>query len=191
MAITIDYSDGVTPEYVIQIPRADMTLVQASPEIRELNINDFRLELADLGDDLDGIHFSTSFFHTPPLTVSGVTLARVVEILTPFVIEFEDGLYNVNVVGGNSNISDRTLKNQVGVNTANSAGLTDLSTIQVDIELVRKLLLNRVVTDPIAGTYTVYDDDDATVYLSGALWEDTGGTIAYRAAGADRRDRLT
>lgn len=132
MAITIDYSDGVTPEYIINIPRLDMLDVTGgSPtEIRQLNVDDFRKVLADLGDDPDGMNFPTSFFHTPPLTVAGVTLARVVQILDPYVIQFEDGLYNVNIVGGNSNVSDVTIKNQVGVNTANSAGLQDPFALQ-------------------------------------------------------------
>lgn len=131
MAITIDYSDGVTPEYVIQIPRTDMTLVSSSPtEVRQLNIDAFRQELNDLMDDEVGMHFPTNHFHTAPLTISGVTLARVVEILDPYVIEFEDGSYNVNIVGGNSNVADVVVKNQVGVNTANSAGLQDPFALQ-------------------------------------------------------------
>lgn len=131
MAITIDYSDSVTPQYVINVPRADMTLVQSTPtEIRQLNINAFRTELNDLMDDEIGMHFPTNHVHTAPLTVAGVTLARVVEILDPYVVEFEDGQYNVNIVGGNSNISDVTVKNQVGVNTANSAGLQDPFALQ-------------------------------------------------------------
>ena len=132
MAITIDYSDSVTPQYVIQIPRADMLDVTAGgpTEIRQLNINDFRLQLNDLMDDVIGMHFPTNHVHVAPITVAGVTLARVVEILNPYVIEFEDGSYNVNIVGGNSNISDVTVKNQVGVNTANSAGLQDPFALQ-------------------------------------------------------------
>ncbi len=129
MAITIDYSDPA--EYIINIPRADMTLIATVPsEIRQLNIDDLRTELGDLQDDAAGVWAPTAFFHTPPLTISGVTLARVVEILDPYVIQFEDDLYNVNITGGNSNISDKTIKNQVGVNTANSAGLQDPFALQ-------------------------------------------------------------
>lgn len=50
---------------------------------------------------------------------------------------------------------------------------------------------NRVVTDPAAGTYTVYDTDDTTVLYTADLWEDADGTVPYTGTGAQRRDRLT
>jgi hypothetical protein len=130
MAITIDYLDPA--QFIINIPRLDMVDVTGgSPtEIRQLNIDSFRSTLGDLQDDAIGSWAVTAFEHTAPLTVAGVTLARVVEILDPYVIEFEDGAYNVNIVGGNSNISDVTIKNTVGVNTANSAGLQDPFALQ-------------------------------------------------------------
>ncbi len=49
---------------------------------------------------------------------------------------------------------------------------------------------NKVVTDPAAGTYTVYDADDTTVLYVADLWEDAAGTVAYSGTGAQRRDRL-
>lgn len=58
------------------------------------------------------------------------------------------------------------------------------------LRLVHAILRNRTVTDPVAGTFTVYDDDDVTVLLSGDLWEDADGTSPYASAGAERRDRL-
>jgi hypothetical protein len=57
--------------------------------------------------------------------------------------------------------------------------------------LIEKILRNRTVTDPSAGTITVYDDDNTTVLLSGDLFEDAAGTTPYDGAGAERRDRLT
>jgi len=50
---------------------------------------------------------------------------------------------------------------------------------------------NRVITDPDAGTYTVYAADDTTVLFTADLWQDADGTVPYAGAGADRRDRLT
>lgn len=49
---------------------------------------------------------------------------------------------------------------------------------------------NRVVTDPAAGTFTVYDTDDTTVLYTAALWQDADGTVPYAGSGAERRDRL-
>lgn len=126
MAISIDYST-----FVITIPKADLLVVQTTPsEIRQLNIDLFRTELGQNQASVDGMPFPRNHVHTAPLTISGVTLSRVVEVLAPYTITFEDGLYNVNIVGGNSNIADRVNKNQVGVNTANSAGLQDPFALQ-------------------------------------------------------------
>jgi len=49
---------------------------------------------------------------------------------------------------------------------------------------------NKVVTDPAAGTYTVYDDDGVTVLYVADLWENAAGTTPYSGSGAERRDRL-
>lgn len=154
MAITIDY--GHSLGYVIQIPRADMLDVTGgSPtETRQLNINDLRVALGDLQDDGAGMWAPTAFSHTPPLSVSGVTLARVVEVLTPYLIEFEDGLYNVNIVGGNSNVADVAIKNQVGVNTANSAGLQDPFALQAAAFGVGEIAIDS--TAPKSGTTFPY-----------------------------------
>jgi hypothetical protein len=49
---------------------------------------------------------------------------------------------------------------------------------------------NRVVTDPAAGTYTVYDDDDVTPLYTADIWQDAAGTVPYAGSGVERRDRL-
>jgi hypothetical protein len=58
------------------------------------------------------------------------------------------------------------------------------------LTLVQAILKNRTVTDPVAGTFTVYDTDDVTVLLTGDLWADAAGTTPYDGTGAERRDRL-
>jgi hypothetical protein len=58
-------------------------------------------------------------------------------------------------------------------------------------ELLYALAHNRVVTDPVAGTFTVYANDDTTVLYTADLWQDAAGSTPYIGAGADRRDRLT
>ena len=120
MAISIAW-----PTSVIYIPRADLALIQTTPtEIRELNINSFRLALKDLEDSAEGITFLKTHTHNTEVALGGLTYARVVEILVPYTITFEDGQYAVNLVGANSNVGDRVNVNQVSVRSANSAGLT-------------------------------------------------------------------
>lgn len=118
MAITINWATKV-----ISIPKADMTLLQASPEIRELDLNAFRLVLKDLEDDEAGMPYIHTHNHNPPVTVGGTVLARVVEIINGYTITFEDGQYAVKLTGLNSNVSDVTNVNQVSIRAANSAGL--------------------------------------------------------------------
>ena len=141
MAITIDW-----PAKVINVPKADLTLIQSSPtEILELNLNDFRLELKSLEDDEQGITWLITHIHNPPLNVGGVVLARTVEIINDYTVTFEDGQYAVNLVGANSNVGDRVNVNQVSVRSFNSAGLQDLST------LLAAAYQGRVIIDPTNG----------------------------------------
>ena len=119
MAISINWPSGV-----ISVPKADMTLVQSTPiEIRELNINTFRLRLKDLEDDAEGQVWATTHNHNTTVSVGGVTLARVVEIINGYTVTFENGSYAVNLVGANSNIGDIVNLNTVSIRAANSAGL--------------------------------------------------------------------
>ena len=120
MAITIDWGNKI-----INVPRLDLQLVQSSPtEVRQLDINAFRQTLNDLQDDPVGMAYDTTHRHVQPITVGGVTLARVVEIINGYTLTFEDGQYAVNLVGANSNLADVTNVNQVSIRSANSAGLT-------------------------------------------------------------------
>lgn len=121
MAITINWPTGV-----ISVPKADMTLIQSVPfEIRELNLDTFRLRLKDLEDDADGQVWATTHNHNTTVAVGGVILARVVEIINGYTVTFENGTYAVNLVGANSNVGDVVNLNTVSVRAANSAGLTD------------------------------------------------------------------
>lgn len=125
MAISIDWGARI-----INIPRADLTLLQSSPtEIRQLDLNEFRLTLRGLEDDPAGMAYPKTHRHNTAVTVGGVTLARVIEIVNGYTVTFEDGQYAVNLVGANSNVGDVVNVNQVSVRSANSAGLQDLSTL--------------------------------------------------------------
>jgi hypothetical protein len=125
MAISIDWGTKV-----ISVQKTDMVELQAAPtEIRQLSIDAFRLILNDLQDGADGITFPTTHLHNAAISLGGVVLSRVIEIINGYTITFQDGQYAVNLSGANSNIADVTNVNQVSVRSANSAGLQDLSTL--------------------------------------------------------------
>jgi hypothetical protein len=116
MTITVDW---VTQ--VISIEQADLTPLGGS--LYELDIDDLRLALKALEATPIGMSYPDTHSNTAPAVVGGVTLARVVLFVNGYTIVFEDDQYGVNIVGGNSNLADVLVRNQVSVNTANSAGL--------------------------------------------------------------------
>lgn len=118
MAISIDW-----PSKIIHVPKADMTLIQVSPEIRELDLYQLHLTLRDLEDDPIGIVFPRTHRHNAAVSLGGITYAATIEIINGYTITFEDDQYAVNLVGANSNVGDVVNVNQVSVRSANAAGL--------------------------------------------------------------------
>lgn len=119
MAISIDWQTKI-----ISIPKSDLTLTQSDPfEVRELDLNWFRLQLKDLEDSDEGMTFPDTHRHNTEVTLGGLTFARVIEVINGYTVSFENGHYAVNLVGANSNVGDVTNLNEVSVRTANSAGL--------------------------------------------------------------------
>jgi len=127
MATAIDWGTRV-----LTIPKADLTPV--SGELYELDTEAWRLELKALETSEDGIVFPD--IHRNPvdsgIVIAGVQYARFIEIINGFKVEFQvDGLvspddhYSVTLVGSNNNIFDEgvIVRNSVGVNSQNSAGL--------------------------------------------------------------------
>lgn len=125
MAISVDpFTD------IIYIPKADLTLVQASPEVRQLDLNAFHLWLRDWEDSSEGIPRPKTHNHSTEVELSGLNYARIVEILSPYTVEFEDGQYTVNCTGANHNISDKKVANQVSLIVNNAAGLINNAAIE-------------------------------------------------------------
>lgn len=124
MAITINPQTRV-----IFIPQADLTLVQGSNY--QLDVDSFRRQLKDIEDDpFAGIYLVDTHNHTPPVTLSGTTYARFVEIINGYTVEFEDGQYSVALKGANNNIVDVLVQNQVSVVANNSSGLIESDLIE-------------------------------------------------------------
>jgi hypothetical protein len=105
------------------VPKADLPLLQASPEVRELDVDWFRLELKDLEDDAEGMPFPDTHRHFTEVTLAGLTYARIVEIINGYTVEFENGTYTVNCTGANHNLSDVKVANSVSLIVNNAAGL--------------------------------------------------------------------
>jgi len=150
---------------IIHVPLIVMTLIQTTPtRIMQLNLDDFRKALKDLEDDSEGMAFSNTHKHNTTVEVGGVVLARVLEILEPYTITFEDGQYAVNLVGANSNVGDRVNVNNVSVRSANSAGLQDLSTLLASAyggQVIVDIITGQAGTSVPVGTFKAPSDNVA------------------------------
>jgi len=123
MAISVDWGTSV-----ITVPKADTTLVDAGPpEIRKYDVNTLRLALKDLEDDPAGMPYLKTHTHNTEVTLSGITFARIFNIIAPYTVTFEDGQYTINLFGANHNVLDVTNANQVNITTQNSAGLISVA----------------------------------------------------------------
>ena len=119
MAVSITWATKV-----IYVPKADSVLTQVSPEVRTYDVDSFRLELLALEQGEEGMPFINTHNHNTEVSLSGVDYARVIEITNGYTVEFEDGQYTVVLSGGNNNLSDVKVANQVSLVTNNSAGQT-------------------------------------------------------------------
>lgn len=114
---------------IVTIPRADMPVLQASPEVRSLTMSDFRAGLHTLQDSEDGIVEPPIHRRIDPYTISGITYLNAIEVINDWQIEFEDGVYTVVLSGGNTNILDVKVENSVGVLGNNSAAAIEVSAL--------------------------------------------------------------
>lgn len=70
----------------------------------------------------EGQQWPDTHSHNTEATLSGITYARLIQILAPYSVEYEDGQYVVELVGASTNVLDRRVANQVSVVPINSAG---------------------------------------------------------------------
>lgn len=120
MALSITWSTKT-----INVLQADLTSLGGG--VYELDTDQFRKDLNALQAGVDGIVFETTHEHTAPKTLAGTTFARFIEIINGYTIDFEDGSYQVNLVGSNNNILDVKTVNSVSLAVQNSAGLIQVS----------------------------------------------------------------
>lgn len=118
--------------YTITIPKADTVFLGTNAatgyEVRSYDEYALMRELADYLDSENGVGLPNAFSHNTSVTISGVVYARTLSFLAPFSITFENGTYQVKLVGGtNNNMLDVLNPNNVSVIPANTAGLQVVS----------------------------------------------------------------
>jgi hypothetical protein len=151
MAISIDWGTKI-----INVPQSFLTLVSGTTYT--MNVNSFREALKGLEDDFEGMSYPDTHRHVSPITLSGVTYARFVEIINGYTITFEDGLYQVNLSGANNNIVDVLNRNSVSVVANNSSGLIlsdqELSITPSDVANIAGAVWNKLVAEHVEiGTF--------------------------------------
>lgn len=144
MSIT---SIGWNTNQVIQINKTDMTLIQSTPvEIYRLDTDQFFLDLKDEERTAAGMPWPDTQKNASPTTLGGITYARVLEVIDPYTITFEDDIYVVQLTGSNNNIIEKTNPNQVSIQGNNAAGLIQVPEIQYSA------YQNAVTIDVVNGT---------------------------------------
>lgn len=155
--------------FVITIPKSDTTFVRNNAltgyEVRSFDEYQFMRDLGDYLDSEDGAILPQAFSHNTQVTISGVVYARTITFLSPYTITFENGAYQVNLIGGsNNNLLDVLNPNGVSVIPANSAGLQNVSTptnvvtgVALTAEEIRQAVWNAPVTNHVqSGSFGEY-----------------------------------
>jgi len=151
--------------FVITVPKADLTLVSGT--LYEHDTEAFRLQLISWEQSETGMNFLRTHIHNTVVSVAGLTLARVIQIIAPYSVKYEDGIYSVRLAGSNNNIFDVEsgilVQNSVQVIPNNSAGLqvvsvgSGLSQSQSDeLTLVKELMESDQVFDNTSGLLHYY-----------------------------------
>lgn len=144
MAVSIDWGNAL-----IHVPKTDLVPLGGLFYYHDTEV--FLRELQALAASEAGAPYPVPYNHNGVVTLSGVAYARIVEILAPYQVVYDDSngtdAYNVNLGGSNNNILDRKFPNLVTVNPNNSAGLTDVSGVTQALDYA-----GEVVLDPVNGT---------------------------------------
>lgn len=169
MAITVDYT--ATP-WLITIPKSDLTLDTGTKYT--LTVDTFWSLLRSYAATEESLPFPIIYTRIPA-TSSTPSITEVNE--TYYALEFEDGLYSVNIINGNTNIREVEVKNQVSVNTNNTTGFVDPEFLQVSTFAGKEGL--GIAVAPTSGT-------DNTVYPYGTREFPVKTEINFHALGTER-----
>ena len=177
MPISIDWGTKV-----ISVPQSYLTHIAGV--YYEMDVDQFRLDLKDLEDSVEGMPFLDTHEHFPDVTVGGVTLAPVVRIINGYTVTFENGAYSVTLKAANNNILDALNFNNVSVSSTNSAGLQVYTSGSGVTEQDKLDIADRVLDETLAGhttTDTVGDALRKARQMSVGRWKfnDTTKTLTF------------
>lgn len=183
MAVTINWGTKV-----ISVLQSDLTLISGVKYYLDVDV--FRLALKDLEDSEEGMIFDKTHNHNTAVTVGGVDLARVVEIINGYTISFEDTgtPYSIRLQGANNNILDvSNVIPNVNVLSTNSAGL-----IQVDTGGSAAVVAATIMdAEDIETGYSLRESMRIILASLGGKLSGAGtGTITIRNV-TDTKDRIT
>lgn len=109
MAISIDWVNKV-----IFVPKLDTALVKLTPsEIRQINIEALHLELRTLESSFEGIPFEKTHTWFTNEFLNAFNIPAVFKLINGYTIEFENGIYGVNLKDANNNLADEQVPNDV------------------------------------------------------------------------------
>ena len=126
MAISVDWSSG--PPYLITIPQSDLTLVSGTRY--QITVNTLWQLLREFSETQEGIARIVTYRRT----AATASTPAITEINDPtYSCEFEDGLYSVDIIDGNTNFRDVEVKNQVSVGTNNTTGFINPTFLELGL----------------------------------------------------------
>jgi hypothetical protein len=120
------------PSGVITVYKTDPFMTWTGGSIYNMDTEGFRRALKAQEDTPIGIAFPKTHNHNTTVLLGGIEYARIIDILPPYTITFDDtgGGWVCNLIGSNNNILDRTNLTSVQVRSNNSAGLVQTQEIQ-------------------------------------------------------------
>jgi len=114
------------PTKVITVPKTDLTLVSGTKY--SLSVLCWFQLLRELNGSVEGMAETVGapiYNNTSP----SASTPRIIDVINGYTVQFEEGLYSVDIIEGNTNLRDVEIKNSVSVGTNNTTGFVSGSDI--------------------------------------------------------------
>jgi len=114
MALLLDWTNKI-----ITVPKAELSLSGGTHYT--ITVDFWFQLLREANETEEGIVYDTMYNNIPPTA----STPRIVEVVNGYTVQFENGLYSVEFINGNTNFRDVEIKNTVSVGTNNTTGFID------------------------------------------------------------------